>query len=145
MKLDERKTGKCKFFDVKKGFGFITPDDNSPEVFVHQSSIHAPGFRSLREGEDLEFDVTEENGRVKAINVTGPAGAHVQGAPRPPPSFGGPGGGYNGGYSNGGGYGGGPAGGYGGPGGGYGAPGGYGGGGYGAGGAGGYGGGFNGY
>jgi len=39
--------GACKWFDGKKGFGFIVPEDGSPDVFVHQSAIHAKGYRSL--------------------------------------------------------------------------------------------------
>ncbi|RYY82896.1 cold shock domain-containing protein [archaeon] len=77
-------TGTVKFFNPKKGFGFITPNDGTPDVFVHQSSIYAPGFRSLADGEVVEFDVQEDkaNGKTYAVNVTGPNGAYVQGAPR---------------------------------------------------------------
>jgi hypothetical protein len=41
------QSGHVKWFDVKKGFGFITPEDGSADIFVHQSSVHAEGFRSL--------------------------------------------------------------------------------------------------
>lgn len=79
-----RKSGTVKFFDTTKGFGFITPSDGSGDVFVHQTAIHARGFRSLKEGESVEFDVEEDQGRGKiyAVNVTGPDGSFVQGAPR---------------------------------------------------------------
>ena len=43
-------TGTCKWFNTSKGYGFITPDDGSSEVFVHQSSLHCDGYRSLAEG-----------------------------------------------------------------------------------------------
>jgi len=83
-----KKTGECKWFNSKKGFGFITPADGSEDVFVHQSAIHAEGFRSLAEKEPVEFETaTDENGRVKALNVTGPGGAYVKGAPKPAPRF----------------------------------------------------------
>ena len=45
--------GKCKWFNVEKGYGFIALDDEEKDVFVHQSDIYAPGFRSLKEGEPL--------------------------------------------------------------------------------------------
>lgn len=55
----------------------------SDDLFVHQTSIHADGFRSLKEGEPVEFTVgTGDDGRQKALDVTGPGGATVQGAPR---------------------------------------------------------------
>jgi len=87
-KSSSKKTGECKWFNSKKGFGFITPSDGSEEVFVHQSAIHADGFRSLAEKEPVEFDIAiDDNGRKKALNVTGPGGKQVQGAPKPKPRF----------------------------------------------------------
>jgi len=84
----DKKVGECKWFNSKKGFGFITPADGSEDVFVHQSEIKAEGFRSLREKEPVEYEtVIDENSRVKATNVTGPNGAYVQGAPKPQPRF----------------------------------------------------------
>mmetsp|Transcript_6389 Transcript_6389/g.9038 ORF Transcript_6389/g.9038 Transcript_6389/m.9038 type:complete len:161 (+) Transcript_6389:89-571(+) len=76
--------GTVKWFDVKKGFGFLVPEDNSGDIFVHQTAIHAEGFRSLMDGEPVEFEVIEDDtGRKSAQNVTGPDGAYVQGRPRP--------------------------------------------------------------
>ena len=99
-----RKTGSCKWFNSKKGFGFITPSDGSEDVFVHQSAIKAEGFRSLAEKEPVEYDtVLDENGRVKAANVTGPQGGYVQGAPKPrylSRDAGSPQGGEGGGYAS---------------------------------------------
>ena len=78
-------TGVCKWFDTTKGFGFIVPDDGSSDVFVHQTDIQAEGFRSLADGESVEFEVVEDsNGRRKATSVTGPGGSDVQGAPFKP-------------------------------------------------------------
>merc|ERR1712088_1210720 len=155
--------GTCKWWNSQKGFGFITPDDGGADVFVHQTAISADGFRSLAEGEELEYTVEQgADGRLKASNVSGPNGKSVKGAPQEFRSGGGRGGysgggggygGYGGGQGGygGGSYGGGQQGGYGGGQGGYGGGGrggGYGGGsGYsgGDGGAGGYGGGQGGY
>jgi len=80
--------GVCKWFNSKKGFGFITPTDGSPEVFVHQSAILASGFRSLAEKEPVEYELDQDDSqRSKAINVTGPQGAAVKGAPKPRPRY----------------------------------------------------------
>jgi len=75
--------GKVKWFDVTKGFGFIEVEGGD-DVFVHQTEIYAPGFRSLAEGEDVEFKVITDpkNGKLKAVEVTGPGGDYVKGAPR---------------------------------------------------------------
>merc|ERR1711981_1333192 len=76
-------SGKVKWFDVKKGFGFIIPDDGSRDVFVHQTEIHAPGFRSLADGESVEYKVSvTDDGRMRAVDLTGPDGEYVQGAQR---------------------------------------------------------------
>ena len=73
------ETGTVKWFNSQKGFGFITPDSGGEDLFVHQSAIHAEGFRSLGEGEKIEYEPVEEDGKMKATNVTGPLGAHVKG------------------------------------------------------------------
>lgn len=78
----ELTSGTVKWFNTEKGFGFIAPDDGSTDVFVHQTNIIAEGFRSLADGEKVEFETeTDDTGRSKAINVTGPDGVEVQGAP----------------------------------------------------------------
>jgi cold shock CspA family protein len=70
-------------FNTQKGFGFITPDDDGPDVFVHQTEIKADGFRSLADGEAVEYVPEQDaNGRLKATNLTGPGGSNVQGAPK---------------------------------------------------------------
>jgi len=84
----QKHQGTCKWFNSKKGFGFITPADGSTEVFVHQSAIQSDGFRSLAEKEPVEYELDQDdNQRSKAINVTGPSGAAVKGAPKPRPRY----------------------------------------------------------
>lgn len=66
-----------------RSYGFITPDAGGEDIFVHQTAIETDGFRSLAEGEAVEFVVqTSDDGRAKAVQVTGPGGAAPQGAPR---------------------------------------------------------------
>eukprot|EP00548_Thalassiothrix_antarctica_P004109 CAMPEP_0194145674 /NCGR_PEP_ID=MMETSP0152-20130528/18286_1 /TAXON_ID=1049557 /ORGANISM="Thalassiothrix antarctica, Strain L6-D1" /LENGTH=89 /DNA_ID=CAMNT_0038845975 /DNA_START=139 /DNA_END=408 /DNA_ORIENTATION=+ len=76
------QTGTVKWFNTVKGFGFICPDDGSEDVFVHQTAVKADGFRSLADGEAVEYEVeTDDQARKKATTVTGPDGTNVQGAP----------------------------------------------------------------
>lgn len=51
--------GKVKWFNADKGFGFITPDNGSTDVFAHFSAIQGKGYRSLEEGQEVEFELTE--------------------------------------------------------------------------------------
>ncbi|MDQ2137129.1 cold-shock protein [Alcaligenaceae bacterium A4P071] len=51
--------GKVKWFNAEKGFGFITPEDGSTDVFAHFSAIQGKGYRSLDEGQEVEYEVKE--------------------------------------------------------------------------------------
>ncbi|HET6147738.1 MAG TPA: cold shock domain-containing protein [Polyangia bacterium] len=61
-------TGKVKWFNDAKGYGFIARDDG-PDVFVHHTAIQSEGFRSLSEGQTVEFDITEGPKGLQAANV----------------------------------------------------------------------------
>ena len=65
-----RSTGTVKWFNDSKGFGFITPENGEKDLFVHHSAIQAEGFKSLAEGDRVEFDVVEGQKGPAAENVT---------------------------------------------------------------------------
>ena len=62
-------TGKVKWFDTTKGFGFITPDDGGKDMFAHHTGIAGDGYKSLNEDQQVTFDVTEGAKGPQAINI----------------------------------------------------------------------------
>jgi len=62
-------TGTVKWFNDQKGYGFVTPDDGSKDVFVHHSAIQGEGFKSLSEGQKVQFEVTQGPKGPQASNV----------------------------------------------------------------------------
>ncbi len=62
-------SGTVKWFNVKKGYGFIIPDDGGDELFIHHSNIASEGFRSLEEGQKVEYETGEGRKGPEAVNV----------------------------------------------------------------------------
>ena len=62
-------TGKVKWFDSTKGFGFIAPDDGSKDVFAHHTAIAGEGYKSLEENQAVTYDVTEGAKGPQASNI----------------------------------------------------------------------------
>ena len=65
-------TGTVKWFNAEKGYGFLTNDNGTEDVFVHFSAINADGYRSLNEGQRVTFDteIDARNNKARAVNVT---------------------------------------------------------------------------
>ncbi|KLU08447.1 MULTISPECIES: cold-shock protein [Kocuria] len=63
-------TGVVKWFNAEKGFGFISPEDGSADVFAHFSAINSGGFRSLEENQRVQFEVQQGPKGLQAANIT---------------------------------------------------------------------------
>ena len=61
--------GKVKWFNAKKGYGFITEDKSERDVFLHVSTLEKSKLRVLRENQKIQFEIKEEKGKLKAINL----------------------------------------------------------------------------
>ncbi len=63
-------TGKVKWFNDQKGYGFITPEDGSKDLFVHYQEIVGDGFKTLAEGQEVNFEIVESDKGPKAVKVS---------------------------------------------------------------------------
>ena len=61
--------GTVKWFNEKKGYGFITPENGESDVFVHFTDVTGSGFKTLNEGEQVEFEIAQSDRGPKAVNV----------------------------------------------------------------------------
>ena len=62
-------TGKVKWFDAKKGFGFITPDDGGKDAFLHVSALQAANVQSVNDGQAVSYELTEQRGKDAASEI----------------------------------------------------------------------------
>lgn len=68
--MSDRVKGICKWFNAAKGYGFLNCTDETRDIFVHYSSIEMEGYKTLREGEEVEFELTEGPKGPTALKVT---------------------------------------------------------------------------
>ena len=61
--------GKVKWFDAKKGFGFITPDDGGKDAFLHVSALQAANIQSVNDGQAVSYELTEQRGKMAASDI----------------------------------------------------------------------------
>ena len=61
--------GKVKWFNARKGYGFIQPEDGSKDVFVHISALEAAGIRNLNEGQKVSYEIANNKGKTSAVNI----------------------------------------------------------------------------
>ena len=61
--------GKIKWYNARKGYGFISPDDGGKDVFVHASAVAESGLETLNEGDSISFEVADDKGKTKAVNL----------------------------------------------------------------------------
>ena len=62
-------TGKIKWFDAKKGFGFITPDEGDKDAFLHVSALQAANVQSVSDGQAVSYELTEQRGKMAASEI----------------------------------------------------------------------------
>ena len=62
-------TGSVKWFNSQKGFGFIVPDDNSKDVFVHVTALERAGIKTLAENQRVDYEIETHKGKTSAINI----------------------------------------------------------------------------
>ncbi len=62
-------SGKIKWFNAKKGYGFITDDETNKDIFLHVSSLEESKLRVLKEEQKIKFDIKEEKNKLQAINI----------------------------------------------------------------------------
>ena len=62
-------SGKVKWFNAKKGYGFITQEDTQKDIFLHVSALEKSKLRTLKENQKIQFEIKEEQGKLKAVDL----------------------------------------------------------------------------